>query len=56
VQFSAARCLELLRGGARRSLPALLDDVHEKVVEHTGSAALTDDCTMLALRRLAAER
>ena len=56
VQFSAARCLELLRGGARRSLPALLDDVHEKVVEHTGTAALTDDCTMLALRRLAAER
>jgi sigma-B regulation protein RsbU (phosphoserine phosphatase) len=50
VQFSEKRCLELLRHGAAGALPALLDSVHEKVVNHTGSRALADDCTMLAVR------
>jgi phosphoserine phosphatase RsbU/P len=50
VQFSEARCLELLRLGAEGALPALLDTLHEKVVSHTGSDALADDCTMLAVR------
>ena len=51
VQFSEERCLELLRGGAASELPTLLDSLHEKVVGHTGSKELADDCTMLALRR-----
>jgi len=50
VQFSEERCLEILRRGAGGALPDLLDAVHEKVVGHTGSKALADDCTMLALR------
>lgn len=51
VQFSEERCLELLRHGAESELPTLLDSLHEKVVGHTGSKVLADDCTMLALRR-----
>jgi hypothetical protein len=31
-------------------LPDLLDSLHEKVVSHTGSKVLADDCTMLAVR------
>ena len=50
VQFSEEGCLELLRHGAERALPTLLDALHEKVVSHTGSKMLADDCTMLALR------
>jgi len=50
VQFSEEGCLELLRHGAERALPALLDALLEKVVSHTGSKMLADDCTMLALR------
>jgi sigma-B regulation protein RsbU (phosphoserine phosphatase) len=50
VQFSEERCLELLRRGVAGALPALLDSVHEKVVDHTGSRTLADDCTMLAVR------
>ncbi len=49
-QFSEEWCLELLRRGAESALPALLDSLHEKVVGHTGSKVLADDCTMLALR------
>ena len=51
VPFSEEGCLELLRHGAERALPTLLDALHEKVVSHTGSKMLTDDCAMLALRR-----
>lgn len=51
VPFSEERCLEFLRRGAGSALPGLLDAVHEKVVSHTGSSALADDCTMLAVRR-----
>ncbi|MBI3044874.1 MAG: SpoIIE family protein phosphatase [Betaproteobacteria bacterium] len=50
VQFSEEGCLELLRRGAESALPTLLDSLHEKVVSHTGSKVLADDCTMLALR------
>lgn len=48
--LSEEGCLEVLRRGAESALPALLDSVHEKVVSHTGSKVLADDCTMLALR------
>ncbi|MNC94775.1 hypothetical protein D3C83_117210 [compost metagenome] len=51
VPFSEEGCLEQLRRGAKGELPALLDSMHEKVVSHTGSPVLADDCTMLALRR-----
>jgi sigma-B regulation protein RsbU (phosphoserine phosphatase) len=50
VPFSEERCLELLRGGAGNPLPALLDALRDKVVNHAGSKVLADDCTMLALR------
>lgn len=52
VPFSGEGCLEALRRGAEAPLPDLLDSLHEKVVAHTGSRVLADDCTMLALRRL----
>ncbi|MDH4189706.1 MAG: SpoIIE family protein phosphatase [Betaproteobacteria bacterium] len=54
IQFSVQGCLELFRGGGARPLPVLLDSLYEKVIGHTGSRLLADDCTMLALRRLAA--
>lgn len=53
VPFSEEGCLEVLRHGAETPLPDLLDSLHERVVMHTGSKVLADDCTMLALRRLA---
>ncbi len=53
AQFSEEGCLELLRRGATSALPGLLDSLYEKVVSHTGSKLLADDCTMLAVRRLA---
>jgi sigma-B regulation protein RsbU (phosphoserine phosphatase) len=56
VPFSEQGCLEALRRGARTPLPDLLDTLHEKVVQHTGSKVMADDCTMLAVRRLAPER
>lgn len=51
AQFSEKSCLEWLRRGATGSLPALVDSLYEKVVSHTGSKLLADDCTMLAVRR-----
>ena len=54
VQFSEEHCLDLLRHGAQSELPTLLDSLHAKVLGHTGSTELADDCTMLALRRPAA--
>jgi sigma-B regulation protein RsbU (phosphoserine phosphatase) len=56
VPFSEEGCLEALRNGSGIALPDLLDYLQEKVAIHTGSKALADDCTMLALRRLAPER
>jgi sigma-B regulation protein RsbU (phosphoserine phosphatase) len=56
AQLSEDGCLELLRRGAANALPALLDMLYERVVSHTGSKLLADDCTMLAVRRLAPER
>ena len=55
-QLTEEGCLELLRRGAASALPALRDSLYERVVSHTGSKLLADDCTMLAVRRLAAER
>lgn len=52
--FSESRTLELLRTGASSALPDLLDSLYEKVVRHAGARPLADDCTMLAVRRLAA--
>ncbi len=52
AQFSEEGCLEWLRRGGSSALPALLDSLYDKVVSHTGSKLLTDDCTMLAVRRL----
>ena len=50
VPLSEEGCLKLLRRGAESPLPDLLDSLHEKVVSHTGSKVLADDCTMLAVR------
>ena len=55
VQFSEAGCLAVLRSNAHAPLPDLLDTLYDKVVTHTGSKLLTDDCTMLAVRRAAPE-
>jgi sigma-B regulation protein RsbU (phosphoserine phosphatase) len=51
VQFSERGCLEMLRASATSALPALLDNLYEKIVGHCGSRLLADDCTMLAVRR-----
>jgi sigma-B regulation protein RsbU (phosphoserine phosphatase) len=56
VPFSEHGCREALRRGARTPLPDLLESLHGKVVAHTGSRVLADDCTMLAVRRLAPGR
>jgi sigma-B regulation protein RsbU (phosphoserine phosphatase) len=56
VPFSEAGCLAALRSNAEAPLPDLLDALHGQVIAHTGSKVLTDDCTMLALRRVTAER
>ena len=53
VQFSEQGCLTLLKHGAARALPELLDSMYEEVVIYTGSPHPADDCTMLAVRRLA---
>lgn len=50
AQWSEAGCLDWLRRAAASALPALLDSLHEKIVGHTGSKVLADDCTMLAVR------
>jgi sigma-B regulation protein RsbU (phosphoserine phosphatase) len=54
TQLSEERCLEWLHCDATKELPALLDSLFERVVGHTGSKLLADDCTMLAVRRLGA--
>ncbi len=51
VPFSEEGCLRFLRRVAQDPLPAVLDSLYEKVISHTGSTVLADDCTMLALRR-----
>jgi sigma-B regulation protein RsbU (phosphoserine phosphatase) len=56
VAFSEKGCLEALRRGAAVPLPDLLDRLHEEVVLHTGTKVMADDCTMLAVRRLAPAR
>ncbi len=52
-QCSEHRCLALL--GIPATMPPLadlLDEVRNDVARFTGSRVLSDDCTMLALRRL----
>ncbi|MGH9694370.1 MAG: PP2C family protein-serine/threonine phosphatase, partial [Bryobacteraceae bacterium] len=51
VPFSEEGCLDMLRTGMASPLPAMLDSLYERVVEHCGSRLLADDCTMLAVRR-----
>ena len=51
AQLSEEGCIESLCRGATSALPALLDSLYERVVRHTGSKLLADDCTMLAVRR-----
>ncbi len=53
AQFSEERCAVSLRLGATTPLPSLLDALYAEVVDYTGSPQPADDCTMLALRRLA---
>ncbi|HKU71920.1 MAG TPA: SpoIIE family protein phosphatase [Burkholderiales bacterium] len=53
--FSEAGCLAALRGNSDAALPDLLDALHGRVINHTGSKVLTDDCTMLAVRRIRPE-
>jgi sigma-B regulation protein RsbU (phosphoserine phosphatase) len=52
AELTEAGCVDWLRRGSREALPEMLDALFERLVEHTGSAILADDCTMLALRRL----
>ena len=56
AQFSEQGCLEWLHRGAASPLPALLDSMYARVVGHTGATQPTDDCTMLAVRRLMPNR
>jgi phosphoserine phosphatase RsbU/P len=53
AQLSEEGCLEWVRRGATGALSTLLDSLYERVVSHTGSRVMADDCTMLAVRRLA---
>lgn len=53
AQFSEQGCLEWLHRGGASPLPELLDSMYARVVGHTGSTHPVDDCTMLAVRRLA---
>ncbi|MEO5694121.1 MAG: SpoIIE family protein phosphatase [Usitatibacter sp.] len=52
MQLSEEGCIEWLCRGDASELPALLDSLFERVVQHTGSKLMSDDCTMLAVRRL----
>jgi sigma-B regulation protein RsbU (phosphoserine phosphatase) len=51
-EFSEVRC-EALVATASEDLEGLLDRVRQAVRSFTGTDALEDDCTMLALRRIA---
>lgn len=52
--LSEQGCLDFLIGAKASPLPNLLDALYEQVVSHTGVQNPADDCTMLAVRRLAA--
>jgi sigma-B regulation protein RsbU (phosphoserine phosphatase) len=56
AQFSEQGCLECLHQGSTGPLPALLDAMYARVVDYTGSSTPTDDCTMLAVRRITHSR
>ena len=52
LEFTDERCLQLLDQGQSLALPELLDFMRAQVGVFTGTVALEDDCTMLALRCL----
>ena len=56
AQFSERGCLAWLEQAGASPLPALLDSLYAQVVGHSGSVQPADDCTMLAVRRLGADR
>ncbi len=51
--FSERGCLNFLLKARANPLPDLLDAMYEQVVSHTGLRHPADDCTILAVRRLA---
>jgi phosphoserine phosphatase RsbU/P len=53
TQLSEDGCLDWLRCNRAASLEATLDALFERIVEHTGTRMMADDCTMVAVRRLA---
>ncbi|MCF8208606.1 MAG: SpoIIE family protein phosphatase [Rhodoferax sp.] len=55
AEFSEESCRQLLQEAHGLPLPDLLDLMRQRVGAFTGSAALEDDCTMLAFRCLQAE-
>jgi sigma-B regulation protein RsbU (phosphoserine phosphatase) len=52
LEFTDERCRGWLDQGQAMPLPALLDFMRDRVGDFTGTLALEDDCTMLALRCL----
>ena len=56
AQFSEAGCLAQLKAGTNQPLPTLLDSMYAEVAGYTGSSHPVDDCTMIAVRRLAPNR
>jgi sigma-B regulation protein RsbU (phosphoserine phosphatase) len=52
VEFSVPRLLEIAVRNTNNSLAELLQSVRNELAEFTGNKALSDDCTMLAIRRL----
>jgi sigma-B regulation protein RsbU (phosphoserine phosphatase) len=59
-EFSERRCAEIVAALAGQPIPVdlnlLLDALHSAAAEFTGKTDFEDDCTMLALRRLAPAR
>jgi len=51
-ELSEETCLSFVENLEYDALPALLDQIREKVAAFTGMRILEDDCTMLALRLL----
>jgi len=50
-EFSEQHCANIIAQSDSLPLQALLGAVRCEVIRHTGSKMLTDDCTMLAIRR-----
>lgn len=54
-EFSEDRCLEMVARNSRLPLQELLATLRTEVSNFTGTELLADDCTMLAMRRPAAQ-